>query len=64
MTDQERIFEAVQAARRILGDYIEPGPRNPHATLNNLLSVLDSDDLVAALERMDRRATMRLVQIG
>jgi hypothetical protein len=33
-------------------------------TQNDLLSVLDSDDFVAALKRMDRRPTMRLVQIG
>jgi hypothetical protein len=64
MTDHDRILEAVQAARKIIGRYIEPGQRNPHATIEDLLSVLDSEDLIAALERMDRRATMRLVQIG
>jgi hypothetical protein len=65
MTDGDRALEGVHAARKILGRSIERGtPRDAEATLNDLLSVLDSDDFVAALERIDRRATMRLVQIG
>jgi hypothetical protein len=60
--DQETILRAVEDARRILGEYIEPGPRDATVTLDRLIAVLDRDDLVHALDRMKRRRILRLVE--
>ena len=52
MTDQDRILAAVGEAQRILAAYIEPGPRDPEATINELLSVMDHRDVVEAFGRL------------
>jgi hypothetical protein len=60
--DQETLIRAVEDARRILGDYIEVGPRDPTRTVENLLAVLDRNDVVYALDRIKRRRAIRLVE--
>ncbi len=60
--DQEMVLRAVEDARRILGEYIEPGPRDATKTVERLLAVLDKNDLVHALDRINRRAVLRLVE--
>jgi hypothetical protein len=60
--DQDTIIRAVEDARRILGEYIEPGPRDPTRTVNRLLAVLDRNDVVLALDRLKRRRAIRLVE--
>jgi hypothetical protein len=60
--DQETILRAVEDARRILGEYIEPGPRDATVPLDRLIAALDRDDLVHALDRMKRRRILRLVE--
>jgi hypothetical protein len=60
--DQETILRAVEDARRILGEYIEPGPRDATVTLDRLIAILDRDDFVHALDRMKRRRVLRLVE--
>jgi hypothetical protein len=52
----------VEDARRILGEYIEPGPRDATQTVERLLAALDSDDFIRALDRMNRRRILRLVE--
>jgi hypothetical protein len=59
--DQEALLRAIEDARRILGEYIEPGQRDAAQTVEHLLAVLDRDDLVHALGRMKRRRAIRLV---
>jgi hypothetical protein len=59
--DQDTLIRAVEDARRILGEYIEPGPRDATLTVHRLLAVLDRNDLVLALGRMKRRRAIRLV---
>jgi hypothetical protein len=59
--DQETLLRAVEDARRILGEYIEPGPRDAARTVQRLLAVLDNNGVVHALDRMKQRRTMRLV---
>lgn len=63
MTDQEIVLQAVHEVRVILGAYIEPGERDPERALNNILGVIGRDDLVAAVERLDRRNAIQLVSI-
>ena len=48
--------------RRILGEYIEPGPRDATRTVERLLAVLDRNDVVHALDRIKRRRVIRLVE--
>ena len=60
--DQDTVIRAVEDARRILGEYIEPGPRDARRTVERLLAVLNRDDLVHALDRIKRRMVIRLVE--
>ncbi len=59
--DQDTVLRALEDARRILGEYIEPGPRDATRTVEHLLTLLDRNDVVHALDRMHRRKVLRLV---
>lgn len=61
--DQDTVLRAVDDARRILGEYVAPGPRDAMQTVERLLIVLDRDELLHALDRMQRRRTLRLVGV-
>jgi hypothetical protein len=61
-SDQDTLIRAVEDARRILGDYIEIGPRDATRTVEHLLDVLDRNDVLYALDRMKRRRAIRLVE--
>jgi hypothetical protein len=54
-TDCEICLDAIREARRILSTYIEPGPRDAVATVNQIMAVLDDRVVEAALERVDGR---------
>ena len=60
--DQETVLRAIEDARRILGEYIEPGPRDATRTVERLLAVLDRKDVVHALDRIKRCRVIRLVE--
>jgi hypothetical protein len=60
--DQETVLRAIEDARRILGEYIEPGQRDATRTVERLLAVLDRNDVVHALDRIKRRRVIRLVE--
>jgi hypothetical protein len=60
--DQDTLMRAVEDARRILGEYIELGPRDATLTVERLLSVLDRNDVVHALDRIKRLRVIRLVE--
>ena len=60
--DQDTLIRALEDARRILGEYIQPGPRDPTRTVERLLTVLDRNDVVHALDRIKRRRVIRLVE--
>ena len=59
--DQDRLIRAVEDARRVLGEYIEPGPHDAARTVERLLAALDRNDVVHALDRIKRRKVIRLV---
>ena len=59
--DQDSLLRAIEDARRILGEYIEPGQRDATRTVERLVAVLDKNDVVHALDRMKRRRVLRLV---
>ena len=60
--DQETLLRAVEDARRILGQYIEPGQRDARRTVESLLAVLDKNEVVHALDRLKRQRVVRLVE--
>jgi hypothetical protein len=54
MKDHELVLRALNKAALIVGDYLEPGhPRDPVATINRLIEVLDDQKLAAAINRME-----------
>lgn len=57
--DQETVLRAVENARRILALYLEAG--DAKQTIERLLVVLDRNDLLHTIERMNQRRTPRLV---
>jgi hypothetical protein len=60
--DQDTLIRAVEDARRILGEYIEPGPRDAARTVERLLAILDRNEVVHALDRIKRQKVIRLVE--
>jgi hypothetical protein len=60
--DQDMLIRALEDARRVLGEYIEPGPRDAARTVERLLAILDRSDLVHALDRIKGRRVVRLVE--
>jgi hypothetical protein len=61
-SDQDTLIRAVEDARRILGEYIEPGPGDATRAVQRLLAVLDRNDVIHALDRIKRRRVIRLVK--
>jgi hypothetical protein len=60
--DIEIVLTTVKLARHILGEYPEPGPRDPAATINRLKLALDDKDFVKALNHLNRRRVIRMVE--
>src|SRR5258708_32440086 len=54
MTDQEVLISTLREARRIIGEYIESGPRKTDQTLTQLIAVLDRQDVAHAIERLEK----------
>ncbi|MGY4352227.1 hypothetical protein ACVWXM_008720 [Bradyrhizobium sp. GM7.3] len=51
----DRVTQAVKEAQAILARYVEPGPRDSEKTINDLLTVLDDERLVQAMEEEHER---------
>ncbi|MGM5033542.1 hypothetical protein [Tardiphaga sp. 803_E3_N1_3] len=60
--DIEHLIRGVTAARALLSQYIEPGPRSAVDTVDRLIDILDDRDFVATLDRLNRRKVIRLVE--
>ncbi len=56
------LIRAIEDGRRILREFIEPGPHDAMRTVERLLILLDRNDLVHALDRTKRRRVIRLVE--
>jgi hypothetical protein len=64
MKDQDLVLCALNKAALIVGDYLEPGhPRDPVATMNRLIEVLDDQKLAAAIKRMENGHALKLSPI-
>jgi hypothetical protein len=54
MNDQAIVIAAINEAGAVISEYLEPGrPRDPVATIDRLIEILDSQKLAAAIKRMD-----------
>jgi hypothetical protein len=62
MKDQDIVISALNEAALIIGDYLEPGPRDPVATINRLIEVLDDQKLAAAIKRMEKGYGLKVVK--
>jgi hypothetical protein len=61
--DIEKVLSSVQAARVLIGQYLVPGPRSAVDTVDWLIDILDDREFVAALDRLNRRRLIRLVEL-
>jgi len=50
--NRESTIDPIEAARRILGEYIAPGSRDCNQTINRLLAVLDNDAIIEAVDEV------------
>ena len=62
MSDRNLVLDAIEEAQRILAEHIEPERRNPEATINMLLFLLDRRDVVAAVRRLRAGYGLRVVK--
>jgi len=63
MKDHDIVVTALNEAALIIGDYLEPGlPRDPVATINHLIEVLDNQKLAAAMERIEKEYALKVVK--
>jgi hypothetical protein len=62
MNDQQLLVAALNEAGRIIAEYLEPGPRDADKTIQKLISILDRQDLAAAMTRMDNPHGLRAVK--
>jgi hypothetical protein len=62
VADLETVLTTVELARHIIGEYIEPGPRDPAATIHRLMLALDDKDFVKALDHLNCRRVIRMVE--
>jgi hypothetical protein len=62
MRDLTVVLEGVRAAQAVLSAYIEPGPRDAEATIENLLGILGDEKFLKSLAVMRRREKLSPVQ--
>ena len=58
MTDQQTMLQAVSNAQRILDEYLEPRPHDNERLLNRLVEVLDRNEVVTAVSRLQQGYTL------
>jgi hypothetical protein len=61
-TDQQLILDAIEQAQRVLADYIDPGPRNPDGTMEQLIAALARPEVVAAVQRVRAGYGLKVVK--
>jgi hypothetical protein len=62
MSDQRLMVTAFNEAGRIIADYLEPGPRNADKTIQQLISILDRQDLAAAMTLLENGHGLRVAK--
>jgi hypothetical protein len=62
MSDQRLLVAALNEAGRIIAEYLEPGPHDADKTIQHLISILDRQDLAAAMTRLENAHGLRVVK--
>ena len=62
MTDQELVLSALRRAGLIIAEHLEPGHHDAEQTISKLNSVLDSQELAAAMNRLESGYGLRVVK--
>jgi urease gamma subunit len=60
LSDQELTLFALREAQLILADHVQPGARDGEKTIQQLLEVLDRNDVVEAMDRLETETGTRL----
>ena len=63
MKPEKQVADAVEKAQRILGEYVEPGPRDCEVTINRLMDVLDDGRLIEAVDEVKDGTEERMADI-
>jgi hypothetical protein len=62
MTDQELIFLALRQVGLIVAEHLESGASDADEVITQLVSVLDTKELAAAMNRVERGYGLRRVR--
>jgi hypothetical protein len=62
MTDQDLIFCALRQVGLIVAEHIESGSSDADEAITNLVAVLDTEELAAAMNRVERGHGLRVVK--
>ena len=62
MTDQDLIFCALRQVGVIIAEHLESGSRDADEVVTQLIAVLDTEELAAAMNRVERRSGLRVVK--
>jgi hypothetical protein len=60
LSDEELTVYAIREAQLILADYMQPGFRDAEKTVVDLLEILDRNDVVEAVDRLEDATGIRL----
>jgi hypothetical protein len=62
MTDQELIFSALRQVGLIVAEHLESGASHADEVITQLIAVLDTQELAAAMNRVERGYGLRMVK--
>ena len=62
MTDQELIFFALREVGLIVAKHLESGTSDADEAITQLIAVLDTQELAAAMNRVERGYGLRMVK--
>jgi hypothetical protein len=62
MTDQDLIFCALRQVGLIVAEHIGSGSSDADEVVTQLIAVLDTEELAAAMNRVERRSGLRVVE--
>ena len=62
MTDQELIFSALRQVGLIVAEHLESGARDADEAITQLIAVSDTQELAAAMNRVERGYGLQVVK--
>jgi hypothetical protein len=62
MTDQELVFSALRQVGLIVAEHLEAGASDADEVITQLIAVLDTPNLAAAMNRLERGYGLRAVK--